>query len=390
MEPKQEMNTTRVKGGVVEFILYQKMCENEKKFAVCFKKMFSCSQCNKVFKQQRGLTNHEVAHHNTCVVGFSCEICDKRFVTERNKIKHEEKCTENPKMLKDALNRLKIKLAAAQSSTKSQTNCNNTNNTTNKNKTSLNNSLNTVINVLNFDTSALESLQLKHVSSEQPFADFLLKHVIKGDILKTDAARGTITYRLNNGQPPIKDAKGVQLAEKICDFSHDRVSSLNSQAIDRVVQDAGCHRNLFSKIVESQQFVQGLVDKQVNCVEKLGKEIVRRVPTPANKKTFTKFFATVEEWKNSENFFSIPLKIATQGWVDTIDEKIFVLNDEDQWIESPEILMLAIKESLPFQTLYDGLLDVQCDESEREKIRSWIVVDCAMKGDMDGVQKYFT
>lgn len=353
--------------------------------------MFECPACTRSFSQQRGLTRHLTA----CKVSnkdkfLTCEGCRKTFAIGRTFEDHEKICPNLIPALRAKLTQANEEIscltkAIQHTKITNQTNCNNKT----SNKTNLNNSLNTVINVLNFDIAALESLQLKHVSGENSFADFLLKHVIKGDILKTDAARGTITYRLNDGEPPIKDAKGVQLAEKICDFSHDRVTSLNSEAIDRVVRDAGCHRALFEKIVESQQFVQGLVDKEVNCVEKLGKEIVRRAPTPANKKTFTKFIQKVEEWRKSQSFYETPLRQALDGFIDTIDEKIFVLNDSDQWIESPEVLMLCVKEAVLGISIYEFFLTIECNEPEREKIRSWIVIDSCIRGDFENLQKYF-
>jgi hypothetical protein len=243
---------------------------------------------------KRGLTKHLAICDPSAENFITCTDCGKKFASHRSLENHLGKCTHElsiQRMQKTIVKHQQaqkkkpnIKIINTIKINKISNNYSTTNNTVNNN----------TVQLLTLDSDALESMRLRDFYDMQNLADFHLKHTVKGCIIKTDAARGTIMYKLNEDDEPVKDAKAVQLASSLCEVSREKALQFDQEARQHLLEDNG---DIVSQVYsDTRKICQGVASKSAKAVELLGKAIVKQVPSaPPQQTRFTKIEQKIKE-----------------------------------------------------------------------------------------------
>jgi hypothetical protein len=284
--------------------------------------MFTCENCERSFAQQRGLTKHLVK----CNPGdhiFSCEYCKKKLASERNMKKHMSSCekTANPKITQ--LEKKIEEISERTSHANIMNGCNINNGTQ-------------VVNIT-FKLEALDKIALKNFHNAGSLAQFCMQNLVHGEITKTDAARGIISYEHNNST--VRDDKGIALATRLCDATRDKAAQFEQEAREGQKESYG---RVFDIYAETRSLCYGVANKKHDTVRALGKEIVKQVPVSnTDGAEFSKVDAKIEKFV--ERFFQ---SFEEDGEFEVQNERIFIKSDAGQQYNNNKLLLKKIVEQI--------------------------------------------
>jgi hypothetical protein len=294
-----------------------------------------CKTCSRVLRSQRGLSKHKGVCNPESY--FQCSFCNSNFSSKRCLNAHLKKCQENPKAVLNELKKTMTLLQTNSINNQAKIDVNNGNVTQNTNNTTIN---------ITFDKEALGAMCVKNFYDERSLVHFCLQKLIKGDIIKSDAARGVLKYSVND--EIVRDAQGVGLATQLCD-----VTQLKAQEIGEEAKFLH-HESLTCPIMdpvytETRQLCHGVVYKTPSTVQAIGAEIVKQVPikNAAEVCAIQRFKIYMQDfmrnsWRN----------LLQQKWIENQNGRIFIKCDDGTQINNKDLFLevarAAFEEAIAF------------------------------------------
>jgi hypothetical protein len=193
-----------------------------------------------------------------------------------------------------------------------------------------------VVNIT-FKLEALDKIALKNFHNAGSLAQFCMQNLVHGEITKTDAARGIISYEHNNST--VRDDKGIALATRLCDATRDKAAQFEQEAREGQKESYG---RVFDIYAETRSLCYGVANKKHDTVRALGKEIVKQVPVSnTDGAEFSKVDAKIEKFV--ERFFQ---SFEEDGEFEVQNERIFIKSDAGQQYNNNKLLLKKIVEQI--------------------------------------------
>ena len=244
-----------------------------------------CDKCQRDFKSTQGLGNHKKVCTGA-LPRFQCHQCSFFMSSNQSLKRHLTSCksTKAPRPPSNEVEELKSKIKSleeenqrllgitpAASETTPSVSINGDNNTV----TTTTNSNNVI--VLQIDKEVLATMPFSALTDGfRGFADYCLKHVIKGTLKSTDRSRHTVSYMDENNKM-IKDIKARQLSEKIFTDAKPRAEELRNDKEIRAEVEA----NICSPESLGYFNAYGVCDsiryKKPESLTNFGREIAKKV-----------------------------------------------------------------------------------------------------------------
>jgi hypothetical protein len=257
--------------------------QTEKKFSTEITERMKCDKCQRDFKSTQGLGNHKKVCTGA-LLRFQCHQCSFFMSSNQSLKRHLTSCksAKVPRPPSNEVDELKSKIKSLEeekqrlldirpqpeASVTASMNITGDHNT-------VNNSNNVI--VLQIDKEVLASMPFSALTDGfRGFADYCLKHVIKGTLKSTDRSRHTVSYMDENNKM-IKDIKARQLSEKIFTDVKPRAEELRSDKEIRAEVEA----NLCSPDSLGYFNAYGVCDsiryKKPESLTDFGREIAKKV-----------------------------------------------------------------------------------------------------------------
>jgi hypothetical protein len=294
-----------------------------------------CETCSRVLRSQRGLSKHKGVCNPEDY--FQCSFCNSNFSSKRCLNAHLKKCQENPKAVINELKKTISLFQSNSSNNQAKIDVNNGHVTQNTNNTTIN---------ISFDRNALNEMCVKNFYDESSLVDFCLKQLIKGDIMKTDAARGVLKYSVED--QVLRDAKGIGLATRLCDATQEKAQEIGEEArfLHHESLDCPIKGPLYT---EARQLCHGVVHKNPRTVKAIGAELVKQVPMSQVGETcaIQRFRVYMQDYmRNSWR------TLLQQKWIENQNGRIFIKADDGTQINNKELFLAmaraAFEEAIAF------------------------------------------
>ncbi len=242
-----------------------------------------CEKCSAEFKTSQGLGKHT----RTCSGNkprFQCHQCSFCMSSNQSLKRHLTSCksAKAPRPPSNEIEELKSKIKSLEEEKQrllGVTPAPETSATASMNITGDHNTVNNSNNVivLQIDKEVLATMPFSALTDGfKGFADYCLKHVIKGNLKTTDRSRHTVSYMDENNKM-IKDIKARQLSEKIFTDAKPRAEELRTDKEIRAEVEA----NLCSPESFGYFNAYGVCDsiryKKPESLTNFGREIAKKV-----------------------------------------------------------------------------------------------------------------